>query len=88
MCLPSAGYTCNLIFSKWEVKLLIAVLESKEGKKILVLGLEQKQIDRLVDDRPIHKDLGEEGVTGLEDWDLMILGPEDCVRFVAQFSGV
>lgn len=69
------------------VELFIAT--STEGKrKILIIGLEQENINRLLDDRPIHKDFSKDVPlgSGLEDWDLMILGPEDLVRFTAHFG--
>lgn len=73
--------------------LIAASYETKNGRKLLVLGLSKTNIDKLVNDEPIYKrldgktdDLGEtEGalIEGLEDWDVVIMGPEDTPRFVA-----
>jgi hypothetical protein len=71
---------------------LIAAAESKDGRKLLVLGLHAENIDRLKNDMPIYKRLdgkqGSTAVPGLEEWDLTILGPEDLERFVAAVTGV
>jgi len=58
----------------------------QEGKKILFLGLQQENIDRLLNDMPIEKQLGDEGVPGLEEWTVYIFGPEDTARFVAEYG--
>jgi hypothetical protein len=52
---------------------------------VLVLGLQAENIERLLNDEPIWKDLSvaPQNVPGLEEWDVTILGPEDTVRFVA-----
>ena len=69
--------------------MLIASSTTKEGRRLLVLGLERENIDLLLNDQPVYKRLGGgEGsdvvpIPGLEDWDVTILGPEDTVRFVA-----
>lgn len=68
--------------------MLIAATENKHGRKLLVLGLEQENIDRLLNDQPVYKDLRDPAVPGLDEWDVTILGPEDTVRFVAHFGGV
>lgn len=66
--------------------MLIAAME-RNGRKLLVLGLEDENIRRLRNDEPIYKDLRDPGVAGLEEWDVTILGPEDTARFVAHFGG-
>jgi hypothetical protein len=66
--------------------MLLASSTAKNGRKVLVLGLEAENIKRLVNDQPIRKDLGAEGVPGLEEWDVYVLGPEDTRRFVAQMG--
>jgi hypothetical protein len=63
---------------------LVAAVTRKGGRRMLVLGLEQENVDRLLDDRPILKAL--DVVDGLGGWDVTILGPEDLVRFLAHFS--
>jgi hypothetical protein len=73
--------------------LIAASYETKNGRKLLVVGLSKTNIDGLVNDEPILKrldgkpdELGEtEGVQieGLEEWDLVIMGPEDTPRFIA-----
>lgn len=65
--------------------MLIAANLDNENK-VLILGLYQENIDRLVNDQPIEKDLGKEGVPGLEAWKVYILGPEDTERFIAAFG--
>lgn len=66
--------------------MLIAATE-KKGRKLLVLGLQDKNIKNLLNDMPIYKDLSKDVVVpGLEEWDITILGPEDTIRFVAHFS--
>jgi hypothetical protein len=63
--------------------MLIAATE-RDGRKLLVLGLQTDNITKLVNDQPIFKNLSEEPlIPGLENWDITILGPEDTVRFVA-----
>jgi hypothetical protein len=67
--------------------LFIAI--STEGERnILIIGLEQENITRLLDDKPIRKNFSKDMPpgSGLEDWDLLILGPEDLVRFTAHFG--
>lgn len=56
----------------------------KGERKILFLGLTKENIDLLQNDFPLYKNLEKEGVPGMEEWDLYILGPEDTTRFVAQ----
>lgn len=71
--------------------LIAASYESESGRKLLIVGLSKTNIERLVNDQPILKHLDgsddEETtgvrVEGLEEWDLVILGPEDTPRFVA-----
>jgi hypothetical protein len=65
------------------------IATSTEGKrKTLIIGLEQENIKRLLNDQPIRKDFSVDipPGSGLEDWDLVILGPEDLVRFVAHYG--
>jgi hypothetical protein len=64
-------------------RVLIAVAETKEGRRLLVLGLDEENVNRLLNDQPILSRLDEVPVPGLEEWDVTILGPEDTVRFVA-----
>jgi hypothetical protein len=65
--------------------MLIAVIRNEQtGRKMLVLGLSDLNMTKLRNDEPIAKNMGEEGVAGLEEWDLVILGPEDLVRFCSQ----
>lgn len=69
---------------------LIAAGTGDDGRRRLIVGLHQENIDRLLSDMPIHKNLSvpPQNVPGLEDWDLVILGPEDLERFVAQVSAL
>jgi len=53
-------------------------------KQFLIIGLEAENIKRLQDDMPIFKDLEVEGIEDLKEWKLVILGPEDTVRFVSE----
>jgi hypothetical protein len=65
------------------------IATSTQGKrKVLVIGLEQDNIDRLLNDQPIKKNFSKDipPGSGLEDWDLVILGPEDLVRFAAHYG--
>ena len=66
--------------------MLLASTRTKDGKFRLVIGLQEENIERLKNDQPIMKDLGEEGIEELENWELAILGPEDTVRFIAHFG--
>lgn len=66
--------------------MMIAVISQEESRKLLVLGLMDENIKRLLDDRPIFKDL-EAAALELEGWSVCILGPEDTARFVAQVGG-
>lgn len=66
--------------------LIAASIGKKDGRNLLVLGLQDENVKRLMGDEPIYKNLAEEGVPGLEEWDVTILGPEDTARFVAQFG--
>jgi hypothetical protein len=70
---------------------MIAASRTKEGRLVLIIGLDDLNVTRLRDDRPIHKHLDGSGpddtrVPGLEQWDLIIMGPEDTARFVATFG--
>jgi hypothetical protein len=67
--------------------LLIAT--STEGERnTLIIGLEEENIKELLNDRPIKKNFSTDipPGSGLEDWDLIILGPEDLVRFSTHFG--
>lgn len=66
--------------------MLIAASIPPDGKKVLFLGLQKENIEHLLNDKPIEKNLQEEGVPGLEDWVIYIFGPEDTARFVAHFK--
>jgi hypothetical protein len=57
----------------------------RNGRKLLVIGLEEENVRRLLNDEPIYKDFSTDvKIPELEDWDISILGPEDTVRFKAQ----
>jgi hypothetical protein len=59
----------------------------KGERNVLIIGLEKENIDGLLNDRPIRKDFSKdvpEG-SGLEDWDVLILGPEDPCTFCSPF---
>lgn len=66
--------------------ILSMLQDDTTGRKILLIGLHQENIDRLKNDEPIHKPLDDPNEQGsiLDGWDLMIIGPEDLERFVAQ----
>jgi hypothetical protein len=64
--------------------LIAASIDSE--KKILIIGLHKENIEKLLNDQPIEKDLALEGVPGLEEWRLYILGPEDLERFIAHYA--
>lgn len=64
--------------------MLVAVSHNKSGRKTLILGLAEENLKLLKNDQPITKDLGE--IEELKGWDLVILGPEDMVRFVAHYG--
>lgn len=75
--------------------MLIAASKGKDGRKLLLIGLERENIERLLNDMPILKTLDgttdvdtEPGplIEGLEGWSLVIMGPEDMARFVAHFG--
>jgi hypothetical protein len=68
--------------------MLIAASTSASGRNVLIVGLMSENITRLRNDQPIRKNLGEspQNVPGLEEWDLVIIGPEDTVRFAAHFG--
>ena len=66
--------------------MLIAATE-RNGRKLIVLGLQGENVKRLLNDEPIYKNLATDvAVPGLEEWDVTILGPEDTARFVAHFD--
>lgn len=62
--------------------MFIANAQSNEGK-MLVIGLDDDNIKHLQNDEPFSKELGEI-IPELDGWRLIILGPEDTVRFIAQ----
>jgi hypothetical protein len=64
--------------------MLLAASTREGGRRVLIVGLQRENVERLLNDMPIEKDLGVEGVPGLEGWTLYVLGPEDTARFVAQ----
>jgi len=63
------------------------VAADADNKK-LILGLHKENVDRLLNDMPIEKALGEfQGMPEeLQDWTIYILGPEDLARFVGHFK--
>jgi hypothetical protein len=70
-----------------ERRLMLIAATTRDGRRLLVLGLMDENVKRLLDDKPIYKDMSIEGVPGLEEWDVTILGPEDTARFVAHYAG-
>lgn len=70
--------------------MILAVLTSQEtGRRALVVGLEAINVERLLNDMPIRKQLDDKDANGfhtdgLEGWDLVVLGPEDSARFLAR----
>lgn len=62
--------------------MLIAAGKNKKGRKVLYLGLSAINMARLAADMPIVKDLGIQGVPGLSEWDVVVMGPEDTARFI------
>lgn len=67
--------------------LIAASIGKKDGRNLLILGLFEDNVARLKNDQPIYKNLADEGVPGLADWDVTILGPEDTARLIAQMQG-
>lgn len=65
--------------------MLIAVMHNNDGRKVLVIGLQEENIEHLKNDEPIYKKL-DEVVEDLPGWDLSVLGPEDMQRFIAHFG--
>jgi hypothetical protein len=67
---------------------LFIATSTKGERNILIIGLEKDNIDRLLNDQPIRKDFSKDIPlgSGLEDWDLIILGPEDLVRFASRLG--
>jgi hypothetical protein len=68
-------------------EMLIAAGDSPHGRKILYIGRMDENIESLRDDKPILRrldDVGGEAVPGLEDWTLVVFGPEDTARFIAR----
>jgi hypothetical protein len=45
--------------------MLLAASIKEGGRRVLILGLQRENIERLLNDQPIEKDLGAEGVPGL-----------------------
>lgn len=66
--------------------MLIAVSTDAIGEKSLILGLEAENIERLLNDQPIQKILASEGFYDLQVEKVVILGPEDTVRWVTHFG--
>jgi hypothetical protein len=69
--------------------MLIAVLSDIDpnGRKRLVIGLEEENVKNLLDDFPIEKALdANPRIAGLEAWTVYILGPEDTARFIATYG--
>lgn len=71
---------------------MLATGPTKDGKgKVLIVGLEQRNVEMLLNDRPIERAfvvlLGEGCPPELRDWTLFILGPEDTERLKAQVAG-
>jgi len=67
---------------------LFIATSTKGERNVLIIGLEKENIDRLLNDQPISKNFSTDlpPGSGLEDWNLTILGPEDLVRFTAHFG--
>lgn len=66
--------------------MMIASATTGTGRRLLILGLDAENMERL-DGEPIWKRFdGESGalVSGLEDWDVMILGPSHLDEFKAK----
>lgn len=63
--------------------MFIGIASSETEGKMVVVGLEPLNIERLLNDMPIVKDLGQFS-DEWKGWKLVILGPEDTVRFIAQ----
>lgn len=71
--------------------MLIAKMERKDGRLVLVLGLHERNMELLRNDQPIRRELngcdGSPVIEGLEDWVVYVLGPEDTARFIAEVAG-
>lgn len=63
--------------------MLIARSDTRDGRRLLIVGLEAENVRRLLNDEPIYKKLDEVPGLELDGWDITILGPEDLVRFLA-----
>lgn len=65
--------------------MMIASATTAAGRRLLILGLDAENMQRL-DGEPIWKRFDGEGtpVPGLEDWDLMVLGPSHVDEFKAK----
>lgn len=67
--------------------MMIASATTGTGRRLLILGLDARNMQRLGGE-PIWKRFdgagGDALVSGLEDWDLMILGPSDMEEFKAK----
>lgn len=65
--------------------MLVAV---DDTNKKLIVGLQQENIDRLLNDMPIESHLSRyDGMPlELQGWTLYVLGPEDLARFVARYG--
>lgn len=69
--------------------LIASSTNTKTGRRTLYLGLEAENMERLAAGQPIIKhlnDLGDVEVLGLQEWDVVILGPSDTATFVAAVS--
>jgi hypothetical protein len=68
--------------------MFIATSNAPNQKKRLILGLSETNILKLRNDMPIHRTLGGPDspvqIPGLEDWEVLIIGPEDSIRFMIQ----
>lgn len=60
------------------------LLAADNLNKKLIVGLQNENIQRLLNDQPIQKSLDD--ISELKGWTLYILGPEDMERFVAHFN--
>lgn len=59
----------------------------RDGRKLLIIGLQEENVRRILNDEPIYKNLSTDTIIpGLEDWDITILGPEDTIRFTSRLG--
>lgn len=66
--------------------MLLAITGTKSGKRMLIVGLVEENVERLQNDEPILVNFEGEGITELKEWEMTIFGPEDTARFLAQFG--